>query len=194
MYFNADLRQQLSVNWLLQIACCYVIALKSFAIGVHVNPTLKSSPLAPSLNTVAEEANSLAHVSDETGPPMVVDLTRENYEDKWNNLRELVNKTIDDLQTFSIQAQEQALRNWFNKVVKGMKVVELKRSIKQLPEKVVIKSLNLEDPEDVKLIEKLQEDMLHQKMVFEDLKRQLAELKGEQKQQRIIQEAQIRKS
>jgi len=40
----------------------------------------------------------------------------------------------------------------------------------------------MEDLEEMKLVEKLQEDMFKQKMVFEDLRRQLAELKEEQKQ------------
>lgn len=43
-----------------------------------------------------------------------------------------MNKTLDELQTLSIQAHEQALRNWFNEVVNTMEVVEFKRSIKQL--------------------------------------------------------------
>jgi len=46
----------------------------------------------------------------------------------------------------------------------------------------------------VKLVEKLQEDLFEQKMMFEDLRRQLAEVKEEQKQQRSIQEAQIKKT
>jgi len=52
----------------------------------------------------------------------------------------------------------------------------------------------MEDPEEMKLVEKLQEDLFEQKMVFEDLRRQLAELKEEQTQQRVIQEAQIKKT
>jgi len=115
----------------------------------------------------------------------------ENYEDKWNNLRELVNKVLDDFQSLYVQAQDQDLRNWFNEVAKSMKVVEVKRSIKQLsdsphfidptkkipttinagldtswitsmfikPKRIVMKSLNLEDHEEMKLVEKLQEDM-----------------------------------
>ena len=46
----------------------------------------------------------------------------------------------------------------------------------------------------MKLVEKLQEDLFEQKMMFEDLRRQLAEVKEEQKQQRSIQEAQIKKT
>jgi hypothetical protein len=45
-----------------------------------------------------------------------------NYEDKWNNVRELVNMTLDELQTLSIQARDQALRNWFKQVVKAWKL------------------------------------------------------------------------
>jgi len=46
----------------------------------------------------------------------------------------------------------------------------------------------------VKLVEKLQEDMLDLKMISEDLRRQPVELKEEQNQQRIIQEANVRKT
>jgi len=46
----------------------------------------------------------------------------------------------------------------------------------------------------VKLVEKLQEDMLDLKMISEDLRRQPVELKEEQKQQRIIQESHVRKT
>lgn len=60
------------------------------------------------------------------------DIHLDNYEDKWNNLIDVVNRTLDDLQVLSIQAQDQALRNWFHEVGKSMEVVELKRSIKQL--------------------------------------------------------------
>jgi len=48
-------------------------------------------------------------------------------------------------------------------------------------EKVVLKSLNIEDPEEMKLMEKLQRDLFEQKMVSKDLRRQLVELKEEQK-------------
>jgi len=44
----------------------------------------------------------------------------------------IVNMTLYDLQTLYIQAQEQALKNWFDDVVKSMEAVDLKRSIKQL--------------------------------------------------------------
>lgn len=60
-------------------------------------------------------------------------------------------------------------------------------------EKVVIKRLDPKDPEEVKLIEKLQGDLLDQKMISEDLKNQLAAVREEQKRQIIIQEEQIRK-
>jgi len=60
--------------------------------------------------------------------------------------------------------------------------------------KNLLKALNKKDPKEVKLVEKLQEDLFEQKMMFEDLRRQLAEVKEEQKQQRSIQEAQIKKT
>jgi len=56
----------------------------------------------------------------------------ENYEDNWNNLRKVVNWVVDDLQSLSIQAQDQALRNWFDEGAKSMEAMEIKRSIKQL--------------------------------------------------------------
>jgi len=59
-------------------------------------------------------------------------------------------------------------------------------------EKVVLKSLNMEDPEEMKLVEKLQEDLFEKKMMYEDLRRQLAKFKEEQKKEREIQEAQIK--
>jgi len=52
----------------------------------------------------------------------------------------------------------------------------------------------MEDPKEMKLVEKLQEDLFEQKMVSKDLRRQLSELNEEQKQQRVIQEAQIKKT
>ena len=55
----------------------------------------------------------------------------ENHEDKWNNLKELVNKTLDDLETIYIEAQEQALRKWFDEVAKSMETVEFRRSVKK---------------------------------------------------------------
>jgi hypothetical protein len=61
------------------------------------------------------------------------------------------------------------------------------------PEKVVIKRLDLEDPEEVRLIEKLQEDLLDQKLISKDLKNQLTAVRQEQKRQTLIQEEQIRK-
>ena len=61
------------------------------------------------------------------------------------------------------------------------------------PERVVMKSLNMEDPGEMKLVEKLQEDLVEQKMVSEDFWRQLSELNEEQKQQRVIHKAQIKK-
>ena len=51
----------------------------------------------------------------------------------------------------------------------------------------------MEDLEEMKLVEKLQEDLFKRKMVSEDLRR-LVELKEEPKQQRVIQEAQIKKT
>jgi hypothetical protein len=56
------------------------------------------------------------------------------------------------------------------------------------PEKVVIKSLNLDDPKEVKLIEKLQEDLLEQKIISENLQTQLAELIEEKRKQSLKQE------
>jgi len=56
----------------------------------------------------------------------------ENYEDKWNNLMKLVNKTLIDLQTLSNQAHDQTLRKWFKEVIKSMEAVESKRLVKQL--------------------------------------------------------------
>lgn len=58
---------------------------------------------------------------------------------------------------------------------------------------MVIKRLDLEDPEEVKLIEKLQEDMLEHKMTSEALKNQLSEVMKEHKRQSEIQEELIRK-
>jgi len=149
----------------------------------------------------------------------------ENYEDKWNNLREVLNKVLDDLHKLFVQALNQALKKWFDEVIEIMKVVEVKISMKQLsesphyidyskkilepvrsgldtswiiqmlikPEKYVMKSLNMEDHEEMKLVKKLQEDPFEPKMVFEKLRRQLAKVKEEQKQQRAIPEAQIKK-
>jgi len=51
----------------------------------------------------------------------------------------------------------------------------------------------MENPKEMKLVEKLQEDLFERKMVSEDLRRQLLELKEEQMEHRIIQEAQINK-
>jgi len=141
---------------------------------------------------------------------------------KWNILREVVNRVLDDLQRLYVHAQNQALKKWFDEVIESEKVVEVKRNMKQIwdsphymdlsrmiPEAVksgldtswitqmlknLLKALNKKDPKEVKLVEKLQEDLFEQKMMFEDLRRQLAEVKEEQKQQRSIQEAQIKKT
>ena len=53
--------------------------------------------------------------------------------------------------------------------------------------------MNMKDPEEMKLVEKLEEELFEHKMMFEDLRRQLIEVNNEQKQQRTIQEAQIKK-
>jgi len=56
----------------------------------------------------------------------------ENYEDKWNNVREVVNKVLNDLQSLFVQAQDKAMRKWFDEVGKSMADVEVKRTMKQL--------------------------------------------------------------
>ena len=56
----------------------------------------------------------------------------DNYEDKWNNLRVVVNRVFNDLQRLSVQAQNQALKKWFEEVIERMEAVEVKRNIKQL--------------------------------------------------------------
>ena len=56
----------------------------------------------------------------------------ENYEDKWNNLMKLVNRTLIDLQTLSNQDHDQTLRKWSKEVIKSMEAVESKRLVKQL--------------------------------------------------------------
>lgn len=60
----------------------------SLIAGTHARPTPKSSPTAPPLNTIAEEADSSMLMSDETRPTMIVDLTREEglrqEEEMWN--------------------------------------------------------------------------------------------------------------
>ena len=52
-------------------------------------------------------------------------------------------------------------------------------------EKVVVKRLDLEDLEEDKLIEKLQGHMLEPKMISENLQKELAELKEEQKKRSL---------
>jgi len=56
----------------------------------------------------------------------------ENYEDKWNNLRKVVNRVLDDLQRLFMQAHNQALKKWFDEVIESMKALELKRNLKQI--------------------------------------------------------------
>jgi len=63
--------------------------------------------------------------------PAFEDIVTDNYEYKWNNLKELVNRVFDDLQKLSIQAQNQSLKKWFDEVTASMEVVEVKRSMKQ---------------------------------------------------------------
>jgi len=54
----------------------------------------------------------------------------ENYEDKWNNMRSVVNRVFSGLKKLLIQAQNQALKDWFAEVIKSMEAVEVKRSVK----------------------------------------------------------------
>lgn len=54
---------------------------------------------------------------------------------------------------------------------------------------LAIKRQELEDPEEVKLIEKLQGDLLDQKMIYENLQMLLDEHREEQKRQSLKQEA-----
>jgi len=58
-------------------------------------------------------------------------------------------------------------------------------------QKQVIKDLNMKDPEEENVVEKLQEELFKQKLIIESLRRQLAEMKEEQK---AIQEAQAKRS
>jgi hypothetical protein len=50
-------------------------------------------------------------------------------------------------------------------------------------EKPVLKALKIKDPEEEKKVEKLQKELFEQKLIFESLRRQLAEMKEEQKHQ-----------
>jgi len=50
------------------------------------------------------------------------------------------------------------------------------------PKRIVMKSLNMKNLDEVKLVEKLQEDLFEQKMVSENLRRQLEEVKEKHKQ------------
>jgi len=59
------------------------------------------------------------------------------------------------------------------------------------PQIPVIKNLKKKDPEEDKRVEKLQQELFEQNMVSEGLRRQLAELKEEQ---RSSQEAQAKRS
>jgi DNA repair exonuclease SbcCD ATPase subunit len=127
------------------------------------------------------------------------------------------------LQILSVEAQNQALNNWFKEVIKSMEVVEVRRnrlyildspffldlsslitsSVKEdldtswltqvfiKPQKPVIKELKKQDPEEDKKVEKLQQELFEQKMLTEALKRQMAEMKEEQKAR---EEAQARRS
>jgi len=52
----------------------------------------------------------------------------ENYEDKWTALRYVVDRVFYDLQRLSVEAQNQALNNWFQEVIKSMKSVEVNRN------------------------------------------------------------------
>jgi len=51
---------------------------------------------------------------------------------KWNILREVVNRVLDDLQRLYVHAQNQALKKWFDEVIESEKVVEVKRNMKQI--------------------------------------------------------------
>jgi len=61
------------------------------------------------------------------------------------------------------------------------------------PEKVVIKRLDLDDPEKIKLVDKLQEDMQDHKLTTKALRDQLLVVMQEQKWQNEIQEGLVRK-
>jgi len=52
----------------------------------------------------------------------------------------------------------------------------------------------MKEPAGAKFGEKLQEELFEQKMVYEALRRQLDEVKQEQKQKRDIQQAQMKKT
>jgi len=47
------------------------------------------------------------------------------------------------------------------------------------PSKHVLKAMNMKDPEEMKLVEKLEEELFEHKMMFEDLRRQLIEVNNE---------------
>jgi len=46
-----------------------------------------------------------------------------NYADKWNNLRKLVDNTLDNLQAMVIASQLEAFKNWFKEVCRSMEEV-----------------------------------------------------------------------
>jgi len=52
----------------------------------------------------------------------------------------------------------------------------------------------MKEPAGAKFVEKLQEELFEQKMVYQALRRQLDEVKQEQKQKRDIQQAQMKKT
>jgi hypothetical protein len=54
----------------------------------------------------------------------------ENYENKWNALKTVVDRVFSDPQRQSVEAQNQALTKWFKEVIKSMEAVEIKRNEK----------------------------------------------------------------
>jgi len=51
----------------------------------------------------------------------------DNYEQKWNALRERVDRVMRALQKLSIEAMNQSLNNWSKEVVNNMKEVEVNK-------------------------------------------------------------------
>jgi hypothetical protein len=98
------------------------------------HPHLHKKTLIQQLNKLYQNPNQQQQPKPQQLPQNLVEARHQaihlvNYEEKWENLRNIVNRTLDDLQSVYVDAQKVALRSWFSEVCKNMKAVNLKTDI-----------------------------------------------------------------
>jgi hypothetical protein len=75
----------------------------------------------------------------------------KKYEEKWNNIKSVVERVFGDLKRLYVEAQNTTLNKWLNKIVKSMEDVEVKRKDKLISNSPYYVNISTVIPQAVKV-------------------------------------------